>query len=56
MLVSVALAKKKEKEILARDIIPKTIKDILKTTKRRETKKLKILGVTNQKAKQEQKK
>jgi hypothetical protein len=52
-LASVILAKKKEKEVLARGIVLKTIRDILKTTKRKETKDLKILGVANQKAEQE---
>jgi hypothetical protein len=56
MLVSVAFAKKKEKEVLARGIALKTTKDILKAAKRKETKDLKVLGITNQKAKRERKK
>jgi hypothetical protein len=56
ILVSVVLAKKKEKEVLAQGIVLKTTRDILKATKYKETKELKVLGITNQKAKQEQKK
>jgi hypothetical protein len=56
MFASIVLAKKKEKEVLVRGIVLKTIRDILKATKRRKTKKLKILGVADRKAKQEQKK
>jgi hypothetical protein len=56
MLVLVVHAKKKEKEILAWGIVLKTIRDIFKTTKRKETKELKVLGVADRKAKQEQKK
>jgi hypothetical protein len=56
MLALVALAKKKEKEVLARGAALKTTRDILKAAKRRKTKELKILGVVDQKAKRERKK
>jgi hypothetical protein len=56
MLVLVALAKKKKKEVLARGIVLKTARDILKAAKRKETKELKVLGIADRKAKREQKK
>jgi hypothetical protein len=56
MLASILLAKKKEKEILARGIALKTTRDIFKAAERKETKELKILRVADRKAKREQKK